>query len=134
MIHWEKEYSTGVEEIDAQHIWIFEFSNTLEEELTNEAQKSDVGQILELLGSYCKRHFSYEEGCMHKLQCPIAGKNKSAHTQFLLTYDNFMKRYSKDGHSEALAWEIHDTVEQWISNHICQIDTHLRACSKKGLE
>ena len=130
MIYWEDEYSVGIEEIDTQHMWIFDFVNTLEQELNDKDKQKDVGQILELLEDYCKRHFHYEEDCMNKWKCPVAGKNKCAHDQFLTTYENFMEKYNRKGHSEALAWEIHDTLEQWLSNHICKIDVQLRACKK----
>lgn len=74
MIHWEDEFSTGVEEIDVQHRWLFDFTNTLEQDLVTKHKKSDVGKLLELLGDYSKRHFHFEEDCMNKWKCPFAEK------------------------------------------------------------
>ena len=103
MIFWEKEYSTGIKEIDIQHMWLFDFTNTLAKNLNKKDKQADIGQILELLGDYCERHFHFEEDCMHKWKCPMASENKCAHDQFLITYKNFMEKYNQEGHSEALA-------------------------------
>ena len=130
MIRWDDKYSTGVDQIDHQHKWIFDFANDLEKQLKDNSRKTDIDHVLKSLKHYSEIHFQYEEHCMHKWKCPVANKNKSAHQQFLFAYENFMERYNREGHSEQLAWKIHDMVERWIEGHICEIDVHLRACTK----
>lgn len=130
MIRWEEKYETGIEQIDHQHKWIFNFANNLETQLKDEHQKTDIDHVLASMEEYAQKHFQYEEHCMHRLHCPVAEKNQSAHAHFIEAYENFMERYNREGHSEELAWKIHDMVEKWIVNHICQIDIHLKSCVK----
>jgi len=130
MIEWEEKYVTGVEEIDHQHKWLFDFVNDLEKQLRGEQHNTNTLHILNSMKEYARKHFQYEEKCMYKYKCPAAAKNKSAHAQFLFAYNNFMERYEREGHSEDLAWRIHAMVEKWITNHICQIDMQLQGCVK----
>lgn len=130
MIQWEEKYATGVAKVDDQHKWLFDFANSLEEQLRDESQKTDFDHILNSMKEYAQRHFHYEEDCMNKWKCPVAAENKKAHEQFIWAYENFMERLNREGYSDALAWKIHNMVEKWITNHICQIDIHLRNCKK----
>lgn len=130
MIQWKEEFATGIEKIDVQHMWLFDFVNTLERELGGQEKSIDVGHILELLNGYIKRHFHDEEGCMEKYRCPAAISNKNAHRQFVSAFEVFFKKYNQEGNSKELAREIHSMAEKWIINHICSIDIQLRACVK----
>lgn len=130
MIEWQNKYEIGVPEIDEQHRWIFDFVNGLEQQLKLGDKGARIDEVLESLNQYAKRHFNYEEGCMLKWKCPVAAQNKKAHDNFIFAYENFMERYKREGHSDDLAWKIHDMVEDWITNHICLIDMKLKNCQK----
>lgn len=126
MLTWDKQYETGIREIDHQHQWIFGFCNALEKQLREKADDIDIEHLLRSLAEYARKHFQYEENCMSKWNCSAAADNKCAHRNFLDAYKNFMERYEREGHSVELAWKIHDMVEHWIVHHICQIDLQLR--------
>ena len=75
-------------------------------------------------------HFGYEEECMAKHKCPVAGENKRAHELFVEGYHSYRDRYKRGGATEDLIRDIHEECERWLVNHICKIDTHLKECAK----
>lgn len=130
MIIWDDKYSTGVESIDKQHKMLFEFTNDLEMIIKDGRGLSYVTTSAEFLEKYVKAHFHFEEDCMFKHQCPIAGKNKEAHEKFLQAYDNFKIKLQSETYSDELLKTLHKFLENWITNHIMTIDVGLKNCVK----
>jgi len=131
MIKWKEAYSTGIAKLDEQHKSLFQYCNDLEEGLKNEGvSKSSLERDLSFLERYAKGHFGQEETCMYKYACPIAATNKSAHQEFIGSYETFRKRISEGEDSDGLFKELHRFLENWLTNHIAQIDTKLKPCVK----
>ena len=65
---------------------------------------------------------------MEEYRCPVARQNKDAHTKFSAVISDFRQRYASRGYQAADARGLLDTVDQWLSNHICGIDLHLKQC------
>jgi len=105
-MRWSDKYATGVERIDEDHKMIFKMVE-------------DYG------------HFGFEEHCMSKFRCPAAEKNQEAHKEFLETLSKFRERYAAIGYDYAEARRLVGTVDQWLDNHICHIDVHLKRCVTK---
>jgi hemerythrin len=128
---WSDKYATGIERIDEDHKMIFRMSEDFRAAL-DEGLGSDVYAVmLDNLSLYCRGHFGFEERCMNEYRCPVAQENKQAHSWFLENLSGFQQRYAEDGFERADAWKLVDTIDQWLSSHICNVDIHLRRCVTK---
>ena len=125
---WSDKYATGVERIDEDHRMIFKMAEDFRDALKEGAGDGVYPTLLESLRAYCRGHFGFEEHCMSKFRCPAAEKNKEAHKMFLVTLSRFREYYAANGYDRAEAWRLVDTVDQWLDDHICHIDVHLKRC------
>ena len=129
MIKWQESYSVGVYLLDQQHKELFGFCNDLEDILRDgDVPKGFLEDGLKFLEKYVQAHFGQEETCMHQYACPIAWKNKVAHQKFIQAYRTFSKKIQKDADSYRTLRQLHIFLEKWLVDHICHIDTHLKAC------
>ena len=128
---WKEDYATGVERVDEDHKMIFRMSEDFRAAL-DEGLGDDVYSVmLDNLRLYCRGHFGYEERCMNEYRCPVAQQNKEAHAGFIEVLSGFQKRYTESGYDRADARKLVDTVDQWLTKHICNIDIHLKRCVSK---
>jgi hemerythrin len=130
-ILWEEKFSTGDEEIDSQHRMLFDFLNQFEHNLKTYRSEQLLRDALDFMKDYIDEHFSFEEVCMMKWQCPASGKNKEAHRKFSASFEEFRKRLDDEGFSDVLLTEVHSTIRDWLTGHIMHVDTHLRSCTKQ---
>lgn len=120
---------TGFPDIDAQHQELISRLGRLLDGMSEGRGQGELLPLLDFLAEYTVKHFSYEEGCMHRYRCPVAASNKAAHTKFLATVASFRKRLEQNGPSVALVLEAQRELSDWIRNHIVRVDTHMRACA-----
>lgn len=126
MLEWTSSFETGVEKIDAQHQTLFEMLNKFEADIREGKGERAFRASLVFLTGYVKNHFVYEEKCMLERHCPFAERNLNAHRQFLRTFQSFEDRLGREGFNWNLLRELHTAIEEWILNHICKIDVHLK--------
>ncbi len=132
MITWdEKTMSTGISEIDAQHIKLFQKFNEFSAAIASKKSLEAAGDILDFLQFYAKWHFEQEEDCMNKYKCPIADQNKKAHAEFLKRFDRFYTEWQIGNMTSKLAEKTYNELELWLVNHVARTDTQLRPCVKK---
>jgi hemerythrin len=86
------------------------------------------GVLLESLDRYARAHFGAEEQCMYRYRCPVAEKNSEAHGKFVEALAGFRQRYAVSGFDRADAERLVQYVDEWLANHIGQIDTQLKPC------
>ncbi|MBI5149798.1 MAG: hemerythrin family protein [Candidatus Omnitrophica bacterium] len=135
MLTWNDAFATGVADIDEQHKRLFEVINDFGAAIERGEGDLKLEKTMKFLGHYIKIHFNFEEICMAKHRCPIASQNKKAHTSFMEMYKKYEGRLGYEGCSEGLLRELHKMCEDWLVNHICRIDTHLKGCvSKTGTD
>ena len=128
---WIDEYATGVERIDEQHRMIFKMAEDFRSALDEGKGKVVYPTLLESLSLYCDGHFGFEEDCMAEHSCPVAQINEKAHARFLETLSGFQRQYADQGYDSFEARKLVDTIDKWLSDHICNIDVHLRNCVKE---
>ena len=130
MITWEEKYATGVAELDKQHKNLFKYTNDLEEYLQNNfGSKETTDQMMHFLDQCIKVHFSHEETCMFKHECPVASKNKDAHQKFIKKFRATEEKIkTEESSSDDSLRELHHFLETWLVEHICKIDTQLKPC------
>jgi len=123
---WSDDYATGVERIDEDHKMIFKMAEDFRATLDVGHGDSVYSVLLESLSLYCRGHFCFEARCMEEFRCPLAGKNKEAHGKFIEKLSEFQERYATSGYDHTDARRLVNTVDQWLDNHICRIDVHLK--------
>ena len=129
MIKWQESYSTGITKLDNQHKNLFQYCNDLELGIkAGDISKSVLELALRFLERYALGHFGQEETCMHQYTCPMSKKNKIAHQKFIQAYKTFEKKIAQGTDSYRTLRHLHTFLEKWLVEHICKIDTHLKAC------
>lgn len=129
MLQWEQKYETGFADIDDQHKKLFQVINRLEERIEEESHEDTVNEVLAFLGEYARVHFENEEECMARMQCPLAGRNKTAHRKFIEGYHRYIRMLQQSEDYLKIAKTIHVEMEHWLVNHICKIDVGLKICN-----
>lgn len=129
-MEWIEAYSTGFEQLDTQHKRLFDRVNEMEGVLKGvEIDRIKVKILTDFLTGYVKAHFISEEICMSKHNCPTSKQNKEAHDGFLKFFGSAMDDYRAKGPSREWLQKLHDVAEDWLVQHICKIDVHLRSCA-----
>ncbi len=129
LVAWdESSMSTGVESVDAQHQDLIRNINELHRAFLAGTAKEELLKMLVFLGEYVQTHFQHEERVMQEHQCPVRGKNKAAHDQFLKDFASLHEIVKREGSSTSAAMQIKTMLGNWLKNHICTVDTHLRGC------
>ena len=84
---------------------------------------------LKFLGNYVQSHFAHEEKVMEQHQCPARGQNQAAHAKFLKDYEQVVAMVQESGASTKVALTLKKMLGDWLTNHICRIDTNLQNCT-----
>ena len=118
-------HATGIEEIDKQHKFLFDFADTYREDLENGAGLRTYEEALIFLTMYAETHFGFEESCVHAAECPFARKNNAEHKAFAALLENEKLAFEEDGFVFERAVNLLDTLEDWIDSHIRRVDLNL---------
>ena len=131
VIAWdESSMATGVTSVDAQHRTLIERINDLHAACLAGTAKEELLEMLAFLGNYATSHFKHEEGVMEEHKCPVRGKNKAAHAQFLGDYQSLVELVKRDGASTTVVIQLKEMLANWLKNHICNVDAQLRGCAQ----
>lgn len=123
---WTEAYATGIERIDEQHKMLFSMSEDYRTALDEGHGERVYGSFLRSLDLYAQAHFRFEEGCMEACRCPAAQVNRQAHDGFVAFVKRFTERHDSDAFDISDAQALTDTLDRWLSDHICRIDLQLR--------
>ena len=123
--------ATGFAEIDEQHQELIGMINKLHRACLDGTGTQELGQMMNFLGAYVQTHFSNEEELMARHRCTAQGCNKAAHKQFLNEFQKIAASFEAKGGTTAILLGLKDLVAGWLTNHICKVDTKLRACARQ---
>jgi hemerythrin len=127
-IAWDPSMSTGIESVDAQHRQLIAWLNDLLAAVSEGRGRSEVAVVLDRLESYSATHFSHEEGCMAKYNCPVAAQNIAEHKEFVKTFTALREDFDRDGATAQLIVRVETQLMRWLTSHIKRTDTRLAAC------
>ena len=65
---------------------------------------------------------------MERHRCPVHAKNKQAHAVFLAFFEQFKEITRHKGFTPDVVRGLHETLSQWIQQHILQVDIQLKPC------
>ncbi len=128
---WSDDYTTGIEFIDNQHKTIFKMADDFRSALNEGKGALVYDSLLKTLDRYVQTHFSFEEQRMKEYNCPTAQRNIEAHRKFIDVLSGYQHRYSEIGFDRADAYNLVNTIDHWLTDHICRIDVHLKPCVHK---
>ena len=123
---WSDAYATGVHRIDEQHKMLFKMAEDFGAALSDGAGERVYDSFLNSLSLYASSHFRFEEGCMDTCRCPAAGVNREAHARFIEFAAQFRERHDTSGFDAAEARHLAESIESWLTDHICKIDVQLK--------
>ena len=125
-MRWSERFATGVRALDEQHKMLFKMSEDYRAVLDEGRGERLYSTMLDSLAGYAAAHFSIEEQCMFRYQCPVAERNSNAHAQFVDVLKSFQTRYAAAGYSLSDANQLVDFVDEWLTEHIGTIDVQLQ--------
>ena len=132
MLIWSEKFATGHKTIDEQHKMLFENINRLEGMLvqTNPSREECdfMISLVNYLEDYVGAHFQLEEQCMESYRCPVHQQNKDAHQHFIAFFQKFKHRCEAEGFRMEILQLLHQSVHDWIVQHIMRIDVQLKPC------
>lgn len=129
---WTPSLSVGVEIIDDQHkIWFEKAEKLFEAGKNNESQKY-IGELLEFLDSYTKKHFADEERYMLKIKYPGYEEQKKAHSAFIAQLAELRESYKTSGGNILVVINANKMVIDWLTKHISNMDKKIGIFAKQG--
>jgi hemerythrin len=130
-LYWEDKFSTGDENLDFQHKYIFETFNKLGDAIAQDQGMESISAILNRLKFYADWHFAKEEERMEHYNCPAAKSNKEQHAAFMEMFGAYYDELLKTGGSQELIIRVYESLADWLTKHILVVDTSLRASIHK---
>ena len=122
---WNKNFETGILEIDKQHKKLVELLNKLANSLTQD-KITEIEYAFEELANYAQYHFKSEEAVWHKYldNEELIKEHEKSHNSFLPKIEKIKKQYQNK--------PIYDMLEaivlfliKWLSFHIINEDKRL---------
>ena len=130
MMEWTPDLSVGVSAIDEQHkIW-FQKANALFEAGQKHQAKEYIGELLDFLDDYTKKHFHDEEQYMLRIQYPEFSAQKQAHTAFIEQLKKLKNDYSESGGNILVIINANQLVIGWLTSHITNMDKKIGQYAK----
>ena len=130
---WSDDDNIGVESLDRQHRMLFTLAHNCEAALHEGRGASVYDVLLRTLGQYIQYHFGVEDRCMQRYHCPVAQQNRDTHATFTARLAEFQQRYAEHGFDDGEACTLMTLIDEWLTNHICSIDVHLRPYVQSAL-
>ena len=132
LIAWSDDYRIGIEKIDEQHKGFFAAAHRLHDAIMMSEGEQAVEEAMQFLKNYAVEHFQTEEAFMLEHKFPGLEEHKKIHAQFLNHFDEFVAEYKTHlTPSQAIADEVLEIAQDWLIDHIADIDTVYAAHVKK---
>ncbi len=119
---WTPNLSVGVPMIDDQHKTWFEKAEKLFEAGKNHQAKEYIGELLEFLDSYTKKHFTDEEQYMLQIHYPEYEEQRRAHAAFIAQLTKLRSDYAASGGSLLVILNANQMIVDWLTKHISVMD------------
>ncbi|EAT14808.1 ATP-binding protein [Desulfuromonas acetoxidans] len=123
---WDKNFDTGILEIDRQHQRLVELLNLLVSHLAFQSQAPTLNTIFDELKSYALIHFKTEEEIWHKAldDDPWVIDHQETHAQFVVEVKR-LKGEKSDRCFDDVVADIVAFLTNWLALHIIDTDKRL---------
>ncbi len=129
-ISWTSDLSVGVELVDEQHKTWFVKADQLFEAGKKGQAKEYIGQMLDFLDDYTKKHFHDEENYMRSINYPEYDRQKSLHTAFIGQLDKIKTEFRESGGNILVILNANQMVVDWLTKHISNEDKKIGVFAK----
>lgn len=119
---WTPALSVGIDLIDEQHKEWFQRAENLFSAGQKGQAKEYIGEMLDFLDSYTRKHFADEERYMKSINYPGFPEQKQAHESFIAQLDKLRKDYDDSGGSLSVIVGANKMVIDWLTTHISRMD------------
>jgi hemerythrin len=121
-VPWHESLSVGIAQIDEQHKEWFRRAENLFEAGKQGKAKEYIGEMLEFLDRYTKKHFADEERYMQQIGYPGLDEQKKAHAAFISQLAKLRDDYESSSGSISVIIAANKIVIDWLTKHISNLD------------
>jgi hemerythrin-like metal-binding protein len=122
-IEWNDTYATRIDEIDGHHKKLIELLNRSYVLIMQEAEQTELSQLLDELIDYAGYHFAAEEHIMRQHHYSDLDRHVIAHFSFINSVLSFRKEMNQG--RNYLSIEIFDFIKNWLLDHILKVDSEM---------
>ena len=122
-IEWNDTYATRISEIDCHHKKLIELLNRSYILIMQEAEQTELSQLLDELIDYAGYHFAAEETIMRQHHYNDLDRHVIAHFSFINSVLSFRKEMNQG--RNYLSIEIFDFIKNWLLDHILKVDSEM---------
>lgn len=127
---WTEELSTGIHDIDAQHIAVIGQFNDLIEACAQKKGQEEVGRFLTFLTGYVNRHFDDEERAMARNVYDGIEAHIKEHEQYRGQLARLKDDVIKGGVTDQVVSDAVWVAADWFISHIKRTDQAMAAALK----
>ncbi|MGL1958904.1 MAG: bacteriohemerythrin [Colwellia sp.] len=120
LLTWESSCNIGIDEADRQHEKMLDMMNDVHILSAQNHSNNSISKALDVLISYTKVHFDWEETLFENYQYPDAKRHKSHHAKLVKQLRSHQKKI-KVGNKQAIEQEL-SHLNDWLFNHITHSD------------
>lgn len=124
---WTEDLSTGIHDIDAQHIALIGQFNDLIEACSQKKGHEEVGSFLTFLTGYVNRHFDDKERAMARNVYDGIEAHIKEHEQYRMQLAGLKDELIKHGTTDQVVAEAVWVAANWFISHIKRTDQAMAA-------
>jgi hemerythrin len=128
---WSEDLSTGIHDIDAQHIALIGQFNDLIEACSQKKGHEEVGRFLTFLTGYVNRHFDDEERAMARNVYDGIEAHIKEHEQYRMQLARLKDDVIKRGTTDQVVSEAVWVAANWFLTHIKRTDQVMAAALRE---
>ncbi|MBF0588405.1 MAG: bacteriohemerythrin [Magnetococcales bacterium] len=117
---WDDRLNTGLEQVDADHLYLVELINRFHQAMKDGADKQVVSAILNELTDYTVSHFQREEVYFDQHGYPDTASHKKIHREIVSTVQGLVNKYDEGEFSVGI--ELLAFIKVWLIEHILETD------------
>lgn len=118
--------------IDEQHKELFAQADKLFEAGKNHQAKEHIGELLNFLDGYTRKHFSEEEQYMLRIHYPEYEQQKKAHAIFIGKLEKLKQDYAQTGGNILVILNANQLILDWLTVHISKMDKKIGEFAKSA--
>jgi hemerythrin-like metal-binding protein len=117
-IGWQATMATGAPLVDAGHRALVERADALLEALQAGRERGDVERALRGFGDCAVRHFSRDEDCVLRGQCPALEWNATGRAELIAILAELRLSFERDGATPALVERLESQLRGWVGRYV----------------
>ncbi|TRX61095.1 bacteriohemerythrin [Carboxylicivirga sp. M1479] len=124
-IEWSTAFDVGNEQIDTQHLELFNHSVKLLELINSGIDETVTDNIISFLDKYVVHHFDTEERYLLDNDYPFFDHHKAQHLNFIKSFGLLKSEIKSNSKSKIfLMFRVQTLLIDWIVNHTLKEDKH----------